>query len=128
MKRNDISIIVGPITNLADARFYAAYEFDYLLFDFRKTSKQLVDIALFQEIEAWVTGVRFACLADEHQENFEKCFLDKDFSSIKKVSPNELTNFDFSDKELYIDISDFLSSPVTHYDFVADWFEAHFEE
>lgn len=128
MKREELKIFVGPITNLADARFYAAFEFDYLVFDIRENAKNKVDLALFAEIKEWITGVKFACIAESFNENFDLFLNENQLKDIKQVNPNELTTFDFSDKTFMIDLSNYLATPVAHYDFIGDWFDAHFEE
>lgn len=128
MNLSDFTIFVGPITNLADARFYAAFEFDYLVFDIRENAKNKVDLELFTEIKEWLTGVKFACIATSFNENFDLFLNEEQLNDLKKIDPKDLTNFDFSDKTFMIDIENYLETPVAHYDFVGDWFDEHFDE
>lgn len=52
-----LKVIAANITNLTDARYFAAYGVDYLLFDLDE-----VDIKLILEIKEWVSGPGFLVL------------------------------------------------------------------
>ncbi len=129
MNRKDITIFVGPICNLADARFYAAFEFDFLLFDFRVDSDFKVSLELFNEIKEWVTGVEFACISNSSNDSFKRTFSESEYSELEKVQPNQLSEFSYKKGDSFlVDISSLITEPVKHYDMVADWYESKFEE
>ena len=128
MKREELTIFVGPITNLADARFYAAFEFDYLLFDLREKSPHKVDLSLFEEIKQWVAGVNFACISNLPNPAFSLQISEQQLAQIETIKPDKLAKFNFESTTFLINLSPFLSTPVTHYELVGNWFETSFEE
>lgn len=125
MNRSDYTITIGPIINLADARFYAAFEFDYLLFDFREDSPSKVSLELFTEIKDWLTGVEFIAISETQIEGISKCISGKELDNLLKVEPQNLNKL--TTQNFVVDISNMLNEPIKHYDLVADWMEAKFD-
>ncbi|MDX1942855.1 MAG: hypothetical protein SFU99_19985 [Saprospiraceae bacterium] len=52
-------IKAGPITNLTDARYFAAREVEWLSFDFDEASETYLSPAQMSAIREWVDGVQF---------------------------------------------------------------------
>ncbi len=51
-------ILAGPISNLTDARYFAAREAEWLLFDFDPTSESFIEPRAVSAIREWVDGVK----------------------------------------------------------------------
>ena len=51
-------ILAGPITNLTDARYFAAREAEWLLFDFDPGSENYLEPRAMSAIREWVDGVK----------------------------------------------------------------------
>ncbi|MFN7116603.1 MAG: hypothetical protein ACK4TA_07360 [Saprospiraceae bacterium] len=75
------TVLAGPITNLTDARYFAAREAKWLLFDFEPTSETYLDPQKMSAIREWVDGVKIVGAfelteAYEIRENIAKWQLD----------------------------------------------------
>lgn len=53
------SVKAGPITNLTDARYFAAREVEWLSFDFNSGSETYVQPQVMSAIKEWVDSVKF---------------------------------------------------------------------
>lgn len=53
-----IKVLAGPITNLTDARYFAAREVEWLLFDFEPASPNYIAPQKMIAIREWVDGVK----------------------------------------------------------------------
>ncbi len=73
-----VQVIASNITNLTDARYFAAYGVDYLLFDLGQIS-----IDSIKEIVDWVSGPQTLLLVDAEQ-------LDQIDEAIIKLSPHAI--------------------------------------
>ena len=49
-------VIAGPIKNLTDARYFAAWMVDYMSFDLRANSTEYIGPEKIKEIVEWVEG------------------------------------------------------------------------
>ena len=66
-----VQVIASNITNLTDARYFAAYGVHYLLFDLREIS-----ISAIKEIVDWVSGPKTLILINkEHAEDIDEAVL-----------------------------------------------------
>lgn len=63
-------VIAQNITNLSDARYFAAWGVDYLSFNTIPESEYHLDIAKIKEIKDWVEGP--ACLIETNALEFEE--------------------------------------------------------
>ncbi len=74
-------VLAGPITNLTDARYFAAREVKWLLFDFEPSSQNYIEPQKVSAIREWVDGVQIVgafelAEAYEIREAVEKFQLD----------------------------------------------------
>jgi hypothetical protein len=84
-------IIAANITNLTDARYFAAWEVDFLLFDLDVMSLEKVD-----EIREWVSGPELLLLfSGLSAGNVEEAILKLKPWAIGTKDPSEVSQFEF---------------------------------
>lgn len=137
MDRSDFTVFVGPITSLADGRFYAAMGVDYLVFDFREDAASKVTDSFALETIGWVTGPEPAAWCDSPTQPLIAAFDDQPrlyadvLANYLHLTPRDIPHLNRVDPDsfgLFIDLSTLLDDPNAHYDLVGDWLEQLNEE
>lgn len=78
------TILVQNITNLSDARYFAAWGVDYMGFNRKKDSPYYIEEEQLMEMKEWVSGpqILIESNAIEYADNFDGQILDLAYASL----------------------------------------------